>query len=207
MQQMQETLVQSLGWEDSLEKELATHSSILAQRVQHNWAHTHPWTATPSPQNIIESCGRFQWDNRGSRALKAKSLSKWKSLLLSLLLISCALQTWNWQRKCNNTCQRNFGCVPPFSNLESWEREVTREVFLVALPQSYTGVIIGSGGPHSTLWELLCQMGKQNRIWMAPWLTQCRKFLGKLLSPADCAVYTDGLQEPLLHLPSRQTQG
>ena len=27
---MQETWVQSLGWEDSLEKEMATHSSILA---------------------------------------------------------------------------------------------------------------------------------------------------------------------------------
>ena len=33
---MQETLVQSLGWEDSLEKEMATHSRILAWRV--------PWT-------------------------------------------------------------------------------------------------------------------------------------------------------------------
>ena len=27
---MQETWVQSLGWEDSLEKEMATHSSTLA---------------------------------------------------------------------------------------------------------------------------------------------------------------------------------
>ena len=27
---MQETLVQSLGWEDPLEEEMATHSSILA---------------------------------------------------------------------------------------------------------------------------------------------------------------------------------
>ena len=27
---MQETQVQSLGWEDPLEKEMATHSSILA---------------------------------------------------------------------------------------------------------------------------------------------------------------------------------
>ena len=27
---MQETWVQSLGWEDSLEEEMATHSSILA---------------------------------------------------------------------------------------------------------------------------------------------------------------------------------
>ena len=56
----QETWVQSVGWEDRLEKEMATHSSILAwriprteepggvqstgsQRVSHNWsdlAHT-----------------------------------------------------------------------------------------------------------------------------------------------------------------------
>ena len=33
---MQETLVRSLGWEDSLEKGKATHSSILAWRI--------PWT-------------------------------------------------------------------------------------------------------------------------------------------------------------------
>ena len=30
---MWETWVQSLGWEDSLEKEMATHSSILAWRI------------------------------------------------------------------------------------------------------------------------------------------------------------------------------
>ena len=33
---MRETWVRSLGWEDSLEKEMATHSSILAWRI--------PWT-------------------------------------------------------------------------------------------------------------------------------------------------------------------
>ena len=37
---MQETQVQSLGWEDTLEKEMATHSSILAWRI--------PWTEEPS---------------------------------------------------------------------------------------------------------------------------------------------------------------
>ena len=36
---MQETWVQSLDWEDPLEKEIATHSSILAWRV--------PWTEQP----------------------------------------------------------------------------------------------------------------------------------------------------------------
>ena len=33
---MRETRVQSLGWEDPLEKEMATHSSILAWKI--------PWT-------------------------------------------------------------------------------------------------------------------------------------------------------------------
>ena len=36
---MQETWVQSLGWDDPLEKERATHSSILAWRI--------PWTEGP----------------------------------------------------------------------------------------------------------------------------------------------------------------
>ena len=31
---MQETQVQLLGWEDPLEKEMATHSSILAWEIQ-----------------------------------------------------------------------------------------------------------------------------------------------------------------------------
>ena len=35
----QETQVQSLGWEDPLEKEMATHSSIFAWRI--------PWTEEP----------------------------------------------------------------------------------------------------------------------------------------------------------------
>ena len=36
---MPETQVQSLGWEDLLEKEMATHSSILAWKI--------PWTEEP----------------------------------------------------------------------------------------------------------------------------------------------------------------
>ena len=30
---MKETWVQSLGWEDSVEKEMATHSSVLAWKI------------------------------------------------------------------------------------------------------------------------------------------------------------------------------
>ena len=36
---MRETWVQSLGWEDLLEKEMATHSSILVWKI--------PWTEEP----------------------------------------------------------------------------------------------------------------------------------------------------------------
>ena len=39
MQEPQETQVQSLGQEDPLEEEMATHSSILAWRI--------PWTEEP----------------------------------------------------------------------------------------------------------------------------------------------------------------
>ena len=37
---MRETWVRSLGWEDPLEEEMATHSSTLAWRI--------PWTEEPS---------------------------------------------------------------------------------------------------------------------------------------------------------------
>ena len=33
MQERQETLVQSLGWEDPLKEEMATHSSIFAWKI------------------------------------------------------------------------------------------------------------------------------------------------------------------------------
>ena len=36
---MQETQVQSLGWEDTLEKEVATHSSTLAWKIP--WMEEH----------------------------------------------------------------------------------------------------------------------------------------------------------------------
>ena len=43
---MQETWVGSWGWEDPLEKGMATHSSILAQRI--------PWTEEPGGLQSME---------------------------------------------------------------------------------------------------------------------------------------------------------
>ena len=42
---MQETWVQSPGWEDPLKKRMVTHSSILAQRIQ--------WTEKPGRLHIV----------------------------------------------------------------------------------------------------------------------------------------------------------
>ena len=53
MQETQEIWVRSLGWEDPLEEEMATHSSILAGEI--------PWTGEPvgggaySPRGCKES--------------------------------------------------------------------------------------------------------------------------------------------------------
>ena len=44
---MWETRVQSLGWEDLLEKEMATHSSILAWRI--------PWMEEPGRLQFMGS--------------------------------------------------------------------------------------------------------------------------------------------------------
>ena len=46
---MQEVLVRSLGWEDSPEKEMATHSGILAWRI--------PWAEEPGGLQFLGSQG------------------------------------------------------------------------------------------------------------------------------------------------------
>ena len=47
MQVLQETWVQSLGWDHPLEEEMATHSSILAWEI--------PWTEEPGGLQFMGS--------------------------------------------------------------------------------------------------------------------------------------------------------
>ena len=71
---MQESQVRSLGWEDPLEKEMATHPSILAwripwteepgrlqstgsQRVGHDWATSHKHTQSWSQEMNVSASG------------------------------------------------------------------------------------------------------------------------------------------------------
>ena len=50
---MQDTRVQSLGWEDPLKKEMATHSSILARGI--------PWTEECSKNLDLAACLRARY--------------------------------------------------------------------------------------------------------------------------------------------------
>ena len=47
---MQEIQLQSLGWEDPLEKKLATHSSILAWEI--------PWTEEPGRLLVVRGVAK-----------------------------------------------------------------------------------------------------------------------------------------------------
>ena len=49
---MWEIWVQSLGWEDLLEKEMATHSSILAWKI--------PWTEEPGKLQSVRGVAKNQ---------------------------------------------------------------------------------------------------------------------------------------------------
>ena len=81
---MQETWVPSLGWEDPLEKEMATHSSILAWRIP--WTEEpgrlqsmglqrvrHDWTTFTSFQKFMLDFQRW-WRNRTGRPLSPSQI-------------------------------------------------------------------------------------------------------------------------------------
>ena len=67
---MQEAQVQSLGWEDPLEKEMAPHTSILAWEI--------PWTEEPA---ALQSTGlqRVKHNNK-------KKTKKFKKLIRCLMI-------------------------------------------------------------------------------------------------------------------------
>ena len=75
---MQETQVRSLGWEDPLEKEMATHSSILAWRI--------PWTQKPGG---LQSMGpqRVKHDWETDTFPFTLWVCSWECLPLSMILV------------------------------------------------------------------------------------------------------------------------
>ena len=73
---MQETPVQSLDQEDLLEKEMTTHSSILAWKI--------PWTEKP--------VGYSPWGHKSQTRLSKKTTNYFLHLLVSLKVLSKILR-------------------------------------------------------------------------------------------------------------------
>ena len=69
---MWEARVQSLGWEDPLEKEVATHSSILAWRI--------PWTEEPGR---LQSTSRKELDTTERLHFHFNQMNRFPSILFA----------------------------------------------------------------------------------------------------------------------------
>ena len=70
---MQETRVQSLGWENPLEEEMATHSSILDWKI--------PWTKEPSEYSPWVGRVRYNWACVHAQTKKLLFSSKWNRII------------------------------------------------------------------------------------------------------------------------------
>ena len=86
---MQEMWVQSLGWEDFLEKEMATHSSILAWEI--------PWTEEPGGLQSMglqnESDTTWQLNNMNINTIYWVFVDcKWVSLIAQVVKNPPAMQ-------------------------------------------------------------------------------------------------------------------
>ena len=86
---MQETQVRSLGWEDPLEKEMATHSSILAWRI--------PWMEEPGR---LQSTGskrvRHYWETSLHFTGDARHSDEDKNAHPAFLhLVPCSKPVWS----------------------------------------------------------------------------------------------------------------
>ena len=112
MQEMQETWVPSLGWEDPLEEEMATHSNILAwkipwtekpgglqpkgsQRVEHNWVTKHAHR---------EKVGLLIIRHGSPRFLKSKSSSVTQThceQVSTWIVLPHPIETWGTESRWN----------------------------------------------------------------------------------------------------------
>ena len=110
---MRKTRVQSLGWEDLLEKEMATHSSILGWKI--------PWMEEPGRLQSMWS-QRVGHDWATSLNIYWNSAFKWEYLSFSPLLFASLLFT----AICKTSSDNHFA----FSHFFS--------MGMVLIPVSYT---------------------------------------------------------------------
>ena len=125
---MQETQVWFLGWEDPLEKRIATHSSILAwkiswmepgrlqsmgsQRVGHDWASSLHFTSPASPDDKESACNAGDLDViPGLGWYPGKGIATHSSILAWRIPWTEGpgrLQSMGWQRAGHNSVIISF---------------------------------------------------------------------------------------------------
>ena len=84
---MQETQVRSLGWEDPLEKEMATHTSVLAWEI--------PWTEASTVLGVAKGSDTIQQLNNNKEELIVFT-NTWFSLLLDTQKITFQSLAIGW---------------------------------------------------------------------------------------------------------------
>ena len=99
MQETQETQVQSLGWEDPLEEELAIHSSVLAWRI--------PWTEEPGGLQFTGS----QRVKHNLVTLRAHTHSTHLEMIYVINLAKCYISIPLYYYSDLNYTQCHFQCV------------------------------------------------------------------------------------------------
>ena len=84
---VQETQVQSLGWEDPLEKEMATHSSILTWK---NPMDRGTWWATATDHRVAKELDTTQWLN--NNIVDLFLIFRESSILFSMVIVINSLK-------------------------------------------------------------------------------------------------------------------
>ena len=134
---MQETQVQSLSWEDPLEEEMATHSSILVQRIL--WA-GRPWfckesNATERAGELFTEMFAYSWIRWSGNFLKIVNSNMyqenqlWKADDRTVWFCHCfAISEWNrvgWSQSiapfpCNNCASLPIAFKSMRRDLYAW---------------------------------------------------------------------------------------
>ena len=123
MQEVRETQDRSLGWKDPLEKETATHSSILAWRI--------PWMEEPGGlQSIRSQRVKYDW----ATELNWTEWENWASLMAQMVQNLPAMQKTGfhpcvrkipWRR---NSYPLQYSCLENSMNGGSWWAVVHRVI-------------------------------------------------------------------------------
>ena len=114
---MQETWVRSLGWEDPLEKEMVTHSSILAWRI--------PWTEKPGR---LQSTGLQRVGHDWATSLTHSTINFHPSFL------TYRWAAWNSQLLHSSpSVSETAYCSPNKPRGAIWEKGVTNYLYPIKL--------------------------------------------------------------------------